>query len=142
VQQYVKKIRRILRKPRTGKVCARVKRLYKEKDILKLLARLRDLKLSLISTLGMLSALEADCMIDALSVANPSLLEWSKDEVLSKDTIEEIEETRRSWLVFVRCGTLMNLPMHVRSLRGHTQIFVTLTTALRPGDRRLRRRFL
>lgn len=123
-------------------MCARVKRLYKEKDILKLLARLRDLKLSLISTLGMLSALEADCMIDALSVANPSLLEWSKDEVLSKDTIEEIEETRRSWLVFVRCGTLMNLPMHVRSLRGHTQIFVTLTTALRPGDRRLRRRFL
>ncbi|KAK6596123.1 fungal specific transcription factor [Botrytis cinerea] len=54
------KIDRIIRKLRSGSVLAKIKWLYKEKEIMKLLARLRDLKLSLMGTLSVLSALRAD----------------------------------------------------------------------------------
>ncbi|KAF7872724.1 uncharacterized protein EAF02_008795 [Botrytis sinoallii] len=60
------KIDRIIRKLRSGSVLAKIKWLYKEKEIMKLLARLRDLKLSLMGTLSVLSALRADNMMDSL----------------------------------------------------------------------------
>jgi hypothetical protein len=89
------KIDRILRKLRSGSFLARVKWVFKEKEIMKLLARLRDLKLSLMGTLSLLSALKADHMMDAMGVGNPSLLEGPKDERLSKETADEVENTRR-----------------------------------------------
>lgn len=89
------KIDRILRKLRSGSFVARVKWVFKEKEIMKLLARLRDLKLSLMGTLSLLSALKADHLMDAMGVGNPSLLEGPKDERLSKETAEDLEETRK-----------------------------------------------
>ncbi|KAH9208894.1 hypothetical protein DL95DRAFT_449616 [Leptodontidium sp. 2 PMI_412] len=89
------KIDRILRKLRSGSFVARVKWVFKEKEIMKLLARLRDLKLSLMGTLSLLSALKADHLMDAMGVGNPSLLEGPKDERLSKKTAEDLEETRK-----------------------------------------------
>jgi hypothetical protein len=89
------KIDRILRKLRSGSFLARVKWVFKEKEIMKLLARLRDLKLSLMGTLSLLSALKADCMMDAMGVGNPSLLGGPSEDALSRETAEEVEETRR-----------------------------------------------
>src|SRR4051812_37928316 len=81
------KIDKILRKLRSGSVMARIKWLYKEKEILKLLTRLRDLKLSLMGMLGMLSALKADHMMDSMGVQAPSLIEGGKQGVMSSETI-------------------------------------------------------
>ena len=89
------KIDRILRKLRSGSFLARVKWVFKEKEIMKLLARLRDLKLSLMGTLSLLSALKADHMMDAMGVPNPSLLDGPKNERLKKETEVVVEETRR-----------------------------------------------
>jgi hypothetical protein len=89
------KIDRILRKLRSRTVWARVKWLYKEKEILKLLARLRHLKLSLMGTLNVLSALKADYVMDMLGGQNSSLIESAKDETLSLETLNEVEETRQ-----------------------------------------------
>ncbi|RDW74872.1 hypothetical protein BP6252_06014 [Coleophoma cylindrospora] len=89
------KIDKILRKLRTGSVMARIKWVFKEKEIVKLLSRLRDLKLSLLHVLSMSHTFEADVMIDALRVHNPSLLVGSQNEQLSKETMDEVEATRR-----------------------------------------------
>jgi hypothetical protein len=89
------KIDRILRKLRSGTFLARIKWLYKEKEIMRLLARLRDLKLSLMGTLSILSALRADHMMNALGVPNSSLIADSKGEGLSSETVKEMEETRK-----------------------------------------------
>ncbi|KAE9371464.1 hypothetical protein N431DRAFT_24725 [Stipitochalara longipes BDJ] len=99
-----KKIDRILKKLRTGGIYAKIRWLYKEKEIKKLLERLRDLKLSLLGTLSHLRSLEADHMVDALGVARSSLLEGTENEEISKETMADIEETRRK---------LMTLPMSV-----------------------------
>ncbi|KAF4625539.1 hypothetical protein G7Y89_g12629 [Cudoniella acicularis] len=82
------KVDRILGKMRSGKVWARVRWIYKEKEIRKLLARLRDLKLSLMSTLSFMNVLKADLMIDALGLSDHSLLQRSLDQPLSKETID------------------------------------------------------
>lgn len=89
------KIDTILRKLRTGSVIARIKWVFKEKEIMKLLTRLRDLKLSLLHVLSMSHTFKADIMIDALRVHNPSLLAGNKDGQLPKETIDEVEATRR-----------------------------------------------
>lgn len=89
------KIDTILRKLRTGSVMARIKWVFKEKEIVKLLTRLRDLKLSLLHVLSMSHTFEADAMMDALKVHNPSLLVGNKNEQLSKETMDEVEATRR-----------------------------------------------
>ncbi|PQE19556.1 hypothetical protein CJF31_00011420 [Rutstroemia sp. NJR-2017a BVV2] len=88
------KIDRIIRKSRKGSVWGRVKWLYKEKEILKLLARLRDLKLSLMSTLSVLSALRADYMMDSLGIQHASLLGGPTGQGLSDETMKEVEETK------------------------------------------------
>ena len=74
---------------------ARVKWFYKEKEILKLLGRLRDLKISLMGMLQMLSGLKLDYLLNSLHVAKPSLVESSKDVELSADTFQTVEEMRR-----------------------------------------------
>lgn len=89
------KIDQILKRLRTGGVWAKLKWLYKEKEWKKLLERLRDLKLSLMGTLSHLRSLKADHMMDALGVAKPSLLKGEEDEDMSKETMEDIEETSR-----------------------------------------------
>jgi hypothetical protein len=89
------KIDTILRKLRTGSVMARIKWVFKEKEVVKLLTRLRDLKLSLLHVLSMSHTFEADVMIDALKVHNPSLLVGNKNEQLSKETMDEVDATRR-----------------------------------------------
>ncbi|RAL59615.1 hypothetical protein DID88_006474 [Monilinia fructigena] len=88
------KIDRIIRKLRSGSVWAKVKWLYKEKEIMKLLARLRDLKLSLMGTLSVLSALRADHMMDSLGIQNSSLIGGQDGHSLSAGTIKQVEETR------------------------------------------------
>ena len=98
------KIDRILKKLRTGGITAKIRWPYKEKEIKKLLARLRDLKLSLLGTLSHLRSLEADHMMDVLGHASSSLLKGAQDEEMSKETIADIEETRRK---------LMTLPKSV-----------------------------
>jgi len=85
------KIDRILKKLRSGIVWARVKWLYKEKEIMKLLTRLRDLKLSFMGVLSMLGALKADRMLDAMGVPNKSLLQGQVDEGIAEQT------TRTRW---------------------------------------------
>lgn len=62
---------------------------------MKLLAGLRVLKLSLMGNLSMLSALKPDHMINALGVGSASLLDAAKDNQLSREKAEELEETRR-----------------------------------------------
>jgi hypothetical protein len=62
---------------------------------MKLLARLRDLKLSLLGILSMLSTLKADHMMDSIGVPAPSLLEGPKDAQLSKEIMDNVEETRQ-----------------------------------------------
>jgi hypothetical protein len=89
------KIDRVLRKLRSGKLWARVKWLYKEKEILKLLTRLRDLKFSLLSVLQLMKYLKADQEIDAIGGPNRSLLQASKEEGLSKETITQVDATRK-----------------------------------------------
>jgi hypothetical protein len=89
------KIDRILKKVRSGGVLAKLKWIYKERELKKLLDRLRDLKLSLMGTLSHLRSLKADYMMDKLGVGNPSLLKGAEDEAMSKETMEDIEETRR-----------------------------------------------
>ncbi|KAH8797255.1 hypothetical protein F5884DRAFT_864402 [Xylogone sp. PMI_703] len=89
------KIDGILRKLRSGSVWARMKWLYKEKEVMKLLARLRDLKLSLMGILSLLSALKADHMLNAMGVSNPSLIQGTKDEKLAREAMEDLEKTRR-----------------------------------------------
>ncbi|KAG0645974.1 Sterol uptake control 2 [Hyphodiscus hymeniophilus] len=103
------KIDRILRKLRCGSFLARVKWVFKEKEIMKLLARLRDLKLSLMGTLSLLSALKADHMMDAMGVGNPSLLDRPKDEPLSKETVDQVEETRKK-LAGISVGQVSGKP--------------------------------
>ena len=76
-------------------VWGKVKWLYEEREILKLLARLRDLKLSLMGTLSVLSALRADALMDRLGVGG-SLLSSGKDEgEVDWETRTQMEETRR-----------------------------------------------
>lgn len=88
------KIDRIIGKLRSGSVWAKVKWLYKEKEIMKLLARLRDLKLSLMGTLSVLSALRADHMMDSLGIQNSSLIEAQNGHGLSAGTMKQVEDTR------------------------------------------------
>lgn len=89
------KIDRVLRKLRTGSVWARVKWLYKEKEIVKLLTRLRDLKFSLLSVLQLMKYLKADHEIDAIKGSNRSLLEGPKNGSLSEETVAQVEATRK-----------------------------------------------
>ncbi|KAF7947724.1 hypothetical protein EAE96_008804 [Botrytis aclada] len=88
------KIDRNIRKLRSGSVLAKIKWLYKEKEIMKLLARLRDLKLSLMGTLSVLSALRADNMMDSLGISNPSLIGSPNRHGLSTETRMQVEDTR------------------------------------------------
>jgi hypothetical protein len=87
------KIDRILQKLRNGRVWARVKWLYKEKEIKRLLARLRDLKLCLMGTLSFMNILKADAIMDTMNVPSQSLLE-NTGESMSAETIAQLEETR------------------------------------------------
>jgi hypothetical protein len=89
------KIDRVLKKLRSGGLWSRVKWVYKEKEILKLLTRLRDLKLSLMGTLSLLSALKADTMMDAMGVGTTSLLEGAKDEKAAKQAAKDMEDARQ-----------------------------------------------
>jgi len=89
------KIDKILKKLRNGSVLSRLKWMYKEKEIRRLLERLRDLKLSLMGTLSLLRTLKADHMMDAMGVQAPSFLQGPPDERLSRETVEEVENTRR-----------------------------------------------
>jgi len=98
------KIDRILKKLRTGGIYAKIRWLYKEKEIKKLLERLRDLKLSLLGTLSHLKSLEADHMMNALGYAKSSLLKGAQGEKMSRETLADIEQSRRK---------LMTLPMSV-----------------------------
>ncbi|KAI9641769.1 hypothetical protein NHQ30_009626 [Ciborinia camelliae] len=88
------KIDRVIRKLRSGSFWGKVKWLYKEKEIMKLLARLRDLKLSLMGTLSVLSALRADHMMDSLGIQNSSLIGGQNGHGLSAETRKEVEDTR------------------------------------------------
>ncbi|TGO66932.1 hypothetical protein BOTNAR_0051g00120 [Botryotinia narcissicola] len=88
------KIDRIIRKLRGGSVLAKIKWLYKEKEIMKLLARLRDLKLSLMGTLSVLSALRADNMMDSLGINNRSMIGGPNRDGLSTETRMQVEDTR------------------------------------------------
>ncbi|CAD6446382.1 4b0c5c29-b53a-4a42-a15f-3a191b5f48cd [Sclerotinia trifoliorum] len=88
------KIDRIIRRLKSGNMWAKVKWLYKEKEIMKLLARLRDLKLSLMGTLSVLSALRADHMMDALGIQNSSLIGGQKSRDLSVETRKQVEDTK------------------------------------------------
>lgn len=88
------KIDRIIRKLKSGNMWAKVKWLYKEKEIMKLLARLRDLKLSLMGTLSVLSALRADHMMDSLGIQNSSLIGGQKGHDLSVETRKQVEDTK------------------------------------------------
>ena len=94
---------------------ARVKWLYKEKEIMKLLTRLRDLKLSLMVVLSMLGALKADHMLDAMGVPNKSLLEGEVDEKAAEQAKKDIEETRRK-LADISTETSGPLLSHMSSL--------------------------
>lgn len=89
------KIDRVLRKLRSGSVWARVKWLYKEKEIVKLLTRLRDLKFSLLSILQLMKYLKADHEIDAIGGPNRSLIEGSREDGLSDETAAQVEATRK-----------------------------------------------
>lgn len=89
------KIDRIIRKLRSGSVWSKVKWLYKEKEIMKLLASLRDLKLSLMGTLSVVSALRADHMMDSLGITNSSLIGGRSANGLSAETQKEVDETRQ-----------------------------------------------
>ncbi|QSZ34374.1 hypothetical protein DSL72_005966 [Monilinia vaccinii-corymbosi] len=88
------KIDRIIRKLQSGSVWAKVRWLYKEKEIMKLLARLRDLKLSLMGILSVLSALRADHMMDSLGIPNSSLIVGQSGHSLSAETRKQVEDTR------------------------------------------------
>jgi hypothetical protein len=90
------KIDRIFKKLRTGGIWTTVKQPYKGKEIKKLLERMRDLKPSLVGTLSHLRSLKADYMMDALGVAQPSLLKGEEDEEMSREMMEDINETRRT----------------------------------------------
>lgn len=68
------KINKILDNVQNVGLRAKLHWVFKEKEILKLLGRLRDLKLSLMGMLGMLGALKADHLMDAICVVSPSLL--------------------------------------------------------------------
>ncbi|KAE8451648.1 hypothetical protein EG329_003105 [Mollisiaceae sp. DMI_Dod_QoI] len=90
------KIDRVLKKLRSGSVWSRVKWLYKEKEIMKLLARLRDLKVSLLSILFMLGVLKVDHKLDTMGVRSSSLLEGGvRDENVAKQTAKELEDARQ-----------------------------------------------
>jgi hypothetical protein len=83
-------------KIRSGKFLAKVRWIYKEKEIKKLLARLRDLKLSLMSTLSFMNVLKADLIIDSLGLSGPSLLQRSLNQPLSKETTDRVTETEHT----------------------------------------------
>ncbi|KUJ16593.1 uncharacterized protein LY89DRAFT_734689 [Mollisia scopiformis] len=85
------KIDRVLKKLRTTSFWSKVKWVYKEKEIMKLLARLRDLKLSLMGTLSLLGALKADTMMNAMGVGTSSLLEGTSNELCSRQTAKDLE---------------------------------------------------
>lgn len=89
------KIDRVLKKLRSGSFWSKVKWVYKEKEVLKLLTRLRDLKLSLMGTLSLLSALKADTMMDAMGVGSSSLLEGTRDEEVAKQAAIDMEDARQ-----------------------------------------------
>ncbi|CZR67764.1 uncharacterized protein PAC_17663 [Phialocephala subalpina] len=89
------KINRVLKKLRSGSVWAKMKWLYKEKDIEKLRTRLRDLKLSLMTILSHLSILKADRMMDAMGVGSSSLLEGARNEVVANETAKDLEIARK-----------------------------------------------
>jgi hypothetical protein len=89
------KIDKILKKLRSGSFWAKVKWIYKEKEIVKLLAKLRDLKLSLMGVLSILISVKTDLVLDALGVTTPSVFESPGNEGLSPEIIGDIEETRR-----------------------------------------------
>ncbi|PMD62597.1 uncharacterized protein K444DRAFT_345967 [Hyaloscypha bicolor E] len=59
---------------------------------------MRDLKPSLVGTLSHLRFLKADYMMDALGVAQSSLLEGEEDEEMSREMMEDINETRMAKL--------------------------------------------
>jgi hypothetical protein len=89
------KIDKILKKLRSGSFWAKVKWIYKEKEIVKLQAKLRDLKLSLMGVLSILISVKTDHVLDALGVTTPSVFESPGNKGLSPETIGDIEETRR-----------------------------------------------
>ncbi|KAF4621932.1 hypothetical protein G7Y89_g14413 [Cudoniella acicularis] len=93
-------IDRILRKLKNGKGWARVKWLYKEKEIMKLQGRLGDLKLSLMSTLSFINLLKADHLLHTVRGSHRSLIEDSKDERLSRNTTAQMQATKRALAQF------------------------------------------
>ncbi|KUJ12572.1 uncharacterized protein LY89DRAFT_673527 [Mollisia scopiformis] len=89
------KINRVLKKLRSRSVWAKMKWLYKEKEIEKLRARLRDLKLSLMIILSHFSILKADRMMDAMGIGSSSLLEGPRNEAAAKETVKDLEKARK-----------------------------------------------
>ncbi|TVY17475.1 hypothetical protein LARI1_G004822 [Lachnellula arida] len=89
------KIDQILKRLRSGSIWAKIKWIYKEKEIVKLLTRLRDLKLSLMRVLSLLTSAKADHMMNALGLTKPSVFEGAEDAGMSEETIADIEETRQ-----------------------------------------------
>jgi len=122
------KIDKILRKLRSGSVLARIKWLYKEKEIMKLLTRLRDLKLSLMGMLSMLSALKADHMMDSLGIHSSSLLEARENEPISRERMVWIFlHSHPKYFNDIQCLTT---PGHIRKSATSRFQFETLLTSI------------
>lgn len=62
---------------------------------MKLLMQLRNLKLSLMGILSLLTSAKADYMMDALGIVKPSVFGGGGDDVLSEETMRSIEDTKR-----------------------------------------------
>lgn len=114
------KIDKVLKKLRSGSLWAKVKWIYKEKEIVKLLAKLRDLQLSLIGVLSVLISVKTDYVLDALGLPTPSVFESAENEGLSPETIVDIEETRRK-LAGITVGR--DLPNRVQNTSEQTNAF-------------------
>jgi hypothetical protein len=89
------RIDKILKSLRSGSFWAKVKWVYKEKEIKELLKRLGNLKLSLTGALSILISVKTDHVLDALGMTSPSVFESPGNEGLSSEVIADIEATRR-----------------------------------------------
>jgi hypothetical protein len=101
------KIDNILRKLRSGSVWAKVKWVYKGKQIARLLKRLRDLKLSLMGVSAHLISAKTDYVLDALKVTRPSIFESPEDEERSRETVADIEKITQKLASMKVGGELM-----------------------------------
>ncbi|TVY47295.1 hypothetical protein LOCC1_G002860 [Lachnellula occidentalis] len=131
------KIDKILKRLRSGSVWAKIKWIYKEKEIVKLLTRLKDLKLSLMRVLSLLTSAKADHMMNALGVTKPSVFEGAENAGLSEETIADIEKTRQK-LAGISIGrSSPQIKVSVHSELEHAVTHQALNTTLgeqQPGQ--------